>query len=75
MSNDVKNGNILKENRKETEDKMSNIAFAQIVPYADYMKEFGVDKEIIKEDIFPKMEQYQMNNESYESVKALINNV
>ena len=75
VSNDVKNGNILKENRKETEDKMSNIAFAQIVPYADNMKEFGVDKEIIKEVIFPKMEQYKMNNESYESVKALINNV
>ena len=47
VSNDVKNGNILKENRKEAEDKMSNIAFAQIVPYTDNMREFGLDKETI----------------------------
>ena len=72
VSNDVKSGNILKENRKETEDKMSNIAFAQIVPYADNMKEFGLDKEIIKQVVFPKMEKYKMSNESIESIKGII---
>ena len=72
VSNDVKSGNILKENRKETEDKMSNIAFAQIVPYADNIKEFGLDKEIIKQVVFPKMEKYKMSNESIESIKGII---
>ena len=73
VNNDVKNGNILKENRKEAEDKMSNIAFAQILPYADNMIEFGLDKEIIREVVFPKMTQYKMSNELIESIKAIIN--
>ena len=74
VSNDVKNGNILKENRKEAEDKMSNIAFAQIVPYTDNMREFGLDKETIKELVFPKMEKYKMNKELIEQVKDVIDN-
>ena len=72
VSNDVKSGNILKENRKETEDKMSNIAFAQIVPYTDNMKEFGLDKEIIKQVVFPRMEKYKMSDELIESIKGII---
>lgn len=74
VSNDVKNGNILKENRKEAEDKMSNIAFAQIVPYTDNMREFGLDKETIKELVFPKMEKYKMNKELIQQVKDVIDN-
>ena len=73
VNNDVKNGNILKENKREAEDKMSNIAFAQILPYADNMIEFGLDKEIIKEVVFPKMNKYKMSNELIESIKAIIN--
>ena len=72
VSNDVKSGNILKENRKETEDKMSNIAFSQIVPYTDNMKEFGLDKEIIKQVVFPRMEKYKMSDELIESIKGII---
>ena len=72
VSNDVKSGNILKENRKETEDKMSNIAFSQIIPYTYNMKEFGLDKEIIKQVVFPRMEKYKMSNELIESIKGII---
>lgn len=72
VSNDVKSGNILKENRKETEDKISNIAFSQIVPYTDNMKEFGLDKEIIKQVVFPRMEKYKMSDELIESIKGII---
>ncbi len=72
VSNDVKSGNILKENRRETEDKMSNIAFSQIVPYTDNMKEFGLDKEIIKQVVFPRMEKYKMSDELIESIKGII---
>ena len=74
VNNDVKTGNILKENRRETEDKMSNIAFAQILPYADNMIEFGVQKEIIQDVVFPKMTQYKMSNELIETIKSVINN-
>ena len=73
VNNDVKNGNILKENRKEAEDKMSNIAFAQILPYADNMIEFGLDKDTIMEVVFPKMIQYKMSNELIESIKSIVN--
>lgn len=73
VSNDVKNGNILKENRRDTEDKMCNIAFAQIAPYTDNMKEFGLDKEVIREVVFPKMEKYKMTEELIETVKGIIN--
>ena len=73
VNNDVKTGNILKENRRETEDKMSNIAFAQILPYADNMIEFGVQKEIIQDVVFPKMTQYKMSNELIETIKSVIN--
>ena len=57
VNNDVKTGNILKENKKEAEDKMSNIAFSQILPYADNMIEFGMNKEIIMEVVFPNRMQ------------------
>ena len=70
---DVKSGNILKENRKEVQDKMSNIAFSQILPYADNMIEFGMDKETIMEVVSPKMVQYKMSNELIESIKSIVN--
>ena len=53
---------------------MSNIAFAQIVPYTDNMREFGLDKETIKELVFPKMEKYKMNKELIQQVKDVIDN-
>ena len=73
VSNDVKNGNILKENRKDAEDKMSNIAFGKIVSYSKDMKDFGLDKESIIQIVSPKMEKFRMNNESIELVKNIIN--
>jgi len=51
VSNDVKNGNILKENRKEAEDKMGNIAFGQIISFNENMRELGLGKELINEVI------------------------
>ena len=74
VKNDVKSGNILKENKKETEDKIKNIAFAQIISYADNMKSFGIDKEIIKEVVLPKTEKYKFDNELIDSITGIINN-
>ena len=72
VNNDVKNGNILKENRREAEDKMSNIAFSQILPFADNMIEFGVDKNTIQEVVFPKMTLYKMSKDLIDTIKSVI---
>ena len=44
--------------------KFDKIIFAQLIPLADNMIEFGLDKEIIKELINPKIEYYQLSEES-----------
>ena len=75
VTNDVKNGNILTENRKDAEIKMSNIALGKIAPCINNMKDFGLDKESITQIIFPKMQKYRMNNESIELVKNIIDNI
>ena len=74
VNNDVKNGTLLTINSKENDDKKSNIAFSQILPYADNMLDFGLDKETIKEIIFPIINTYKINAESIEAIKAVINN-
>ena len=73
INNDTRNGTLMTENKKESEDKKSNIAFAQILPYADNMREFGLDKETILEVISPIINQYKINNESVEAIKSVFN--
>ena len=74
VNNDVKNGTLLTTNNKESDNKKGNIAFAQIIPYADNMSEFGLDKKTIQEIIFPIMNKYKINQESIELIKSVINN-
>jgi hypothetical protein len=71
INNDTKNGTLLTENKKDSDDKKSNIAFSQILPYADNMREFGLDKETIQEIISPIINQYKINPESIEVIKSL----
>ena len=71
VNNDVKNGTFT--NNKESDDKKMNIAFAQILPYADNMIEFGLDKETIQEIIFPIISKYKIDKESIEMIKEIIN--
>jgi len=71
INNDTKNGTLLTENKKDSDDKKSNIAFSQILPYADNMREFGLDKETIQEIIYPIINQYKINPESIEVIKSL----
>ena len=73
VNNDIKNGVILTINTKENNDKKDIIAFSQILTYADIMIEFGLDKEIIKEIIFPIINTYKINSESIEAIKSLVN--
>ena len=70
---DLKNGNILKGDRKEAENNMGNTAFGQILSHVSNMKEFGIDKEIIKQVIFPRLESYKVQAESSEFIKGIIN--
>ena len=70
VNNDVTNGNILKENRKDAEDKISNTAFGKIVNYSKDMKDFGLNKENIIQIV---SEKFRMNKEPIELVKNIIN--
>ena len=74
VNNDVKNGNILKENRKDSEDKKSNIFYTKIISFAYNMISFEIDKEIIKQVVLPKTEKYKISDELLESIKGIINN-
>ena len=74
LNNDTRSGIYNEDNKKEIEEKKSNIAFAQILPYADNMHEFGLDKEVIFEIISPIIIQYKMSQESVEAIKAVVNN-
>ena len=66
--NGVKN-----QNSKENEEKYSNIVFAQLVPMADNMIEFGLDINIVEEIIFPLIKQYKISPEFEEVVRSTIN--
>ena len=70
VNNDVTNGNILKENRKDAEDKINNTAFGKIVNYSKDMKDFGLNKENIIQIV---SEKFRMNKEPIELVKNIIN--
>ena len=73
VNNDVTNGNILKENRKDAEDKINNTAFGKIVNYSKDMKDFGLNKENIIQIVSPIMVKFRMNKEPIELVKNIIN--
>ena len=69
---DLMNG-VQYENNKEKEEKYSNIVFAQLVPMADNMIEFGLDINIVEEIIFPFIKQYKISPEFEEIVRTTIN--
>ena len=69
---DLLNG-VQYENNKEKEEKYSNIVFAQLVPMADNMIEFGLDINTVEEIIFPFIKQYKISPEFEEIVRSTIN--
>ena len=64
---------VTNENDKESEEKYSNIAFAQIVPMINNMIEFELDINIIEEIIIPVIEKYKISPEFSEVIFAPIN--
>ena len=60
---EIKNGIIMMNNEEQNENKYNNIVFGQLVPIANNMIEFGLDKEKIKEIIQEKFESYRISED------------
>ena len=69
---DEKNGIINKETNKETEAKISNVVFAQLVPLTDNMIDFGLDISEIQKIIAPNIPKYKIGNELAEVINSVI---
>ena len=69
---DEKNGIINKEGDKETETKISNVVFSQLVPLTNNMIEFEVDISIIEDIIIPYISKYKIGAELSEVVTGVI---
>ena len=54
---------IFDSNNKESVDKLSNICFSQILPYANNMKEFYMDERLIIKIIDEFVEKYKIQKE------------
>ena len=71
--NDELNG-VVNEDEKETEEKIRNIVFAQLVPLNDNMIDFGIDIDIIEEIISPIIKEYKISPELAEVIYSVLNN-
>ena len=67
----VNNQTIYKD-ENENNNRYSQIAFAQLIPLTDNMIYFGLDKEVIKELINPRIEYYKLNEESVNLIMNLL---
>ena len=63
IKSDTKNGTLIKETQKESDDLYANIVFAQLVPISDNMIEFGLDRKKIKDIIKPIIKHYNMSEQ------------
>ena len=57
-------------NNKESVDKLSNICFSQILPYANNMKEFYMDERLILKIIDEFVEKYKIQKELANTIYA-----
>ena len=64
---------VINENAKETEEKIRNIVFAQLVPLNDNMIDFGIDINIIEEIISPIIKEYKISPELAEVIYSVLN--
>jgi hypothetical protein len=63
LKKEIKTGTIIMNNQEQNEMKYNNIVFGQLVPIANNMIEFGLDKEKIKEIIQEKFESYRISED------------
>ena len=67
----MKRDSKTKENRKNSDTKLSNVVFSQVLTLIDNMFEFDVESNVIKEILEPKIKYYKLNEE----LKSTINDV
>ena len=67
----MKRDSKTKENRKNSDTKLSNVVFSQVLTLIDNMFEFDVEPNVIKEILEPKINYYKLN----EGLKSTINDV
>ena len=67
----MKRDSKTKENRKNSDTKLSNVVFSQVLTLIDNMFEFDVKSNVIKEVLEPKIKYYKLN----EGLKNTINDV
>jgi len=70
MSLNPKDPDLFNKDRKESCDRLSNICFSQLLPYANNMKEFFVDERLIVKVIDEFVEKYQIQKEFADTIYA-----
>ena len=70
MTLNPKEPDLFKKDRKEACDRLSNICFSQLLPYANNMKEFFVDDRLIVKVIDEFVEKYQIQKEFADTIYA-----
>ena len=70
MSLNPKDIDLFDKNKKEASDRLSNICFSQLLPYANNMKEFFVDDRLIVKVIDEFVEKYQIQKEFADTIYA-----
>ena len=70
MSLNPKEPDLFNKDRKESCDRLSNICFSQLLPYANNMKEFFVDERLIVKVIDEFVEKYQIQKEFADTIYA-----
>ena len=68
MSLNPKEPDLFNKDRKESCDRLSNICFSQLLPYANNMKEFFVDDRLIVKVIDEFVEKYQIQKEFADTI-------
>ena len=67
----MKRDSKTKENKKNSDNKLSNVVFSQVLTLIDNMFEFDIESNIIQEILEPKINYYKLN----EGLKSTINDV
>ena len=68
MKLNPKEPSVFDKNKKECIERLSNICFSQLLPYANNMKEFYVDDRLIVKIIDEFVEKYQIQKELADSI-------
>ena len=72
IKSDTKNGTLIKDSQKESDEMYANIVFSQLVPISDNMIEFGLNRKMIKEIIKPIIKHYNISENSIAIIDDVI---